>query len=117
MSAISFLYPRVAAKQPNGSIAGAAVDELGTVSLDIRAQTQATIANVRASLVSVGAGLEHIVELTCYLTTMADFGGFNEVYNAHFTGEDGPARTTVAVHQLPHPHYLLEMKAIAYKSL
>jgi 2-aminomuconate deaminase len=47
---------------------------------------------------------------------MNDFAGYNEVYNEYFT-ENGPARTTVAVHQLPHPHLLIEMKAIAYKPL
>ena len=39
--------------------------------------------------------------------------GYNEVYGEYF-GETGPARTTVAVHQLPHPHILIEIKAIAY---
>ena len=45
---------------------------------------------------------------------MSDFGGYNEVY-AEFFGHDGPARTTVAVHQLPHPHLRIEIKAVAYK--
>lgn len=50
--------------------------------------------------------------MTAYLTSMNDFGGFNEVY-AEFFDEDGPTRTTVAVHQLPHPHLLIEMQVIA----
>ena len=29
----------------------------------------------------------------------------------------GPTRTTVAVHQLPHPHLLIEIKVTAYKPL
>jgi 2-aminomuconate deaminase len=45
---------------------------------------------------------------------MNDFGGYNETYSEFF-GFDGPARTTVAVHQLPHPHLLIEIKAVAYK--
>ena len=45
---------------------------------------------------------------------MNDFKGYNEVYGAYF-GFDGPTRTTVAVHQLPHPHLLIEIKGIAYK--
>jgi 2-aminomuconate deaminase len=45
---------------------------------------------------------------------MNDFGGYNEVYGEFF-GYDGPARTTVAVHQLPHPHLLIEVTARAYK--
>ena len=43
---------------------------------------------------------------------MNDFGGYNEVY-AEFFDEAGPARTTVAVHQLPHPHLLIEIQAVA----
>ena len=31
-----------------------------------------------------------------------------------FFDEHGPTRTTVAVHQLPHPHLLIEMQAVAY---
>src|SRR6201999_2928858 len=39
-------------------------------------------------------------------------GGHNEVY-AGFFDESGPARTTVAVHQRPQPHLLIEMQSIA----
>lgn len=105
----------VAAKQPDGSIAGASTDAQGTMSLDIREQTRATLNNVQKSLQSAGAGLDNLVELTGYLVNMADFGGYNAVYNQYFSGADGPARTTVAVHQLPHPHYLVEIKGVAWK--
>lgn len=47
---------------------------------------------------------------------MNDFGGYNRVYGEFFD-YDGPARTTVAVHQLPHPHLLIEIKAVAYQPL
>ena len=43
---------------------------------------------------------------------MNDFGGYNEVYAEYFD-ESGPTRTTVAVHQLPHPHLLIEIQAVA----
>lgn len=46
---------------------------------------------------------------------MNDFGGYNEVYAEYFD-YNGPTRTTVAVHQLPHPHLLIEIKVVAYKS-
>ncbi|MDG2437226.1 MAG: RidA family protein, partial [Polaribacter sp.] len=32
-----------------------------------------------------------------------------------FNAETGPARTTVAVHQLPHPDLVVEIKVTAYK--
>lgn len=88
------------------------MDELGTVSLDIRAQTRAVIANIERTLATAGATLADIVDITSFLTTMNDFGGYNEVWSEFFD-DTGPTRTTVAVHQLPHPHLLIEMKAIA----
>lgn len=103
-------------RRPDNSFAGADVDALGTVSLDIRLQTRAVIENIESTLQSVGAELKDLVEINSYLVNMNDFGGYNEVY-AEFFDYDGPARTTVAVHQLPHPHLLIEIKAIAYKPL
>ena len=101
-------------RRADNSIAGAEVDEFGTTHLDIRAQTRAVIENVRDILKSVGARLDDVVEVTTYLVNMNDFAGYNEVYGEFF-GYDGPARTTVAVHQLPHPHLLIEVRAMAYK--
>jgi 2-aminomuconate deaminase len=108
------LVSGTSARRADNSIAGAEVDELGTTHLDIRAQTMAVIENVRDILKSVGARLEHVVEVTTYLVNMNDFAGYNEVYGEFF-GYDGPARTTVAVHQLPHPHLLIEIRVMAYK--
>ena len=71
--------------------------------------------NIDAKLKSAGAGLKDLVEVECFLVNMNDFGGFNEVYNRFFDAETGPARTTVAVHQLPHPHLLVEIRGVAYK--
>lgn len=102
------------ARRADNSIAGAKVDELGTTNLDIREQTRAVIENVRDILRAAGADLEDVVEVTSYLVNMNDFAGYNEVYGTYF-GSDGPARTTVAVHQLPHPHLLIEIRAVAYK--
>lgn len=100
------------ARRPDNSIAGAQVDPMGTTDLDIRAQTRAVIENVRGILREVGADLPDLVQVTTYLVNMNDFGGYNEVW-AEFFDEHGPTRTTVAVHQLPHPHLLLEMQAVA----
>jgi len=101
-------------RRADNTIAGAEVDEFGTTHLDIRAQTRAVLENVRDILESVGAGLGDVVEITSYLVSMNDFAGYNEVYGEFFSYE-GPARTTVAVHQLPHPHLLIEIRAAAYK--
>jgi 2-aminomuconate deaminase len=103
-------------RRADNTIAGAEADALGATQLDVRAQTRAVIHNIGDILASVGANLSDLVEISSYLVNMNDFAGYNEVYNEYFN-ENGPARTTVAVHQLPHPHLLIEMKAIAYKPL
>lgn len=101
-------------RRPDNSFEGVEVDSLGTTKLDIRAQTRAVLENIRDILEGVGAGLEDVVDVTSFLVTMNDFGGYNEVYGEYFDF-DGPTRTTVAVHQLPHPHLLIEIKIVAYK--
>jgi 2-aminomuconate deaminase len=104
------------ARRADNTIAGAEVGDSGATHLDIRRQTRAVIENVRDILRSAGAQLEDIVEITTYLVNMNDFAGYNEVYGEYFD-YGGPARTTVAVHQLPHPHLLIEIRAMAYKPL
>ena len=101
-------------RRPDNSFAGVQVDALGVTNLDIRAQTRAVIENIRDILRSEGANLSDLVETQVFLVSMNDFGGYNEVW-AEFFDYDGPTRTTVAVHQLPHPHLLIEIKAVAYK--
>lgn len=100
-------------RNPDNSISGAQVDEMGTTHLDIRIQTKAVIENIRSILQSVGADLNNIVDLTTFLVNMNDFAGYNEVYGQYFD-YTGPTRTTVAVHQLPHPHLLIEIKVTAF---
>lgn len=101
---------------PDNTFAGAKADAMGVTQLDIKVQTRAVIDNIADILKSVGADLSNVVEICAYLVNMNDFGGYNEVYGEYFDF-DGPTRTTVAVHQLPHPHLLIEIKAIAYKPL
>ena len=100
-------------RRPDNSIAGASVDAMGTATLDIREQTRAVIENIRDILRDVGADLSDLVQITAYLVSMNDFGGYNAVYADYFD-ENGPTRTTVAVHQLPHPHLLIEIQAVAH---
>ncbi len=102
------------ARRADNTIAGAEVDSFGTTRLDIREQTKAVLQNIGDILQSAGAQLQDVVEISAYLVNMNDFAGYNEVYGEFFS-HNGPARTTVAVHQLPHPHLLIEIKAVAYK--
>jgi len=101
-------------RRKDNSFAGVEVDALGVSQLDIRQQTRAVIENIREILAVEGATLADCVEITSYLVDMNDFGGYNEVWAEHFD-YTGPTRTTVAVHQLPHPHLRIEMKAVAWR--
>jgi 2-aminomuconate deaminase len=102
------------ARRADDSIAGAAPGADGQVVLDIRQQTRAVLQNIGDILTHAGAQLADVVEVSTYLVSMADFGGYNEVYSEFF-GYQGPARTTVAVAQLPHPQLLIEIKVVAYR--
>ena len=101
-------------RRADNTIAGAEVDSLGTTRLDVREQTRTVIENIRDILATANATLQDVVEITTYLVNMNDFAGYNEVYSEYFD-YNGPARTTIAAHQLPHPHLLIEMRAMAYK--
>jgi len=111
-----FIYVSgTSARRADDSIAGATRGSSGAWMLDIRAQTRAVIENIRDILAAADASLGDVVEVSTFLLSMDDFAGYNEVYGEFF-GVDGPARTTVAVAQLPHPQLLIEIKAVAWKA-
>ena len=101
-------------RNPDNTFRGVEVDEMGVTNLDIREQTRAVIENIRDILLSAELKLKDLAQVTCYLVNMNDFGGFNEVWAEYFD-ETGPTRTTVAVHQLPHPHLLIEIQGFAVR--
>jgi 2-aminomuconate deaminase len=105
----------VSSRQPDNSVMGASRSPTGAMQIDIRAQTEGAIENLRAVLDSVDARLGDVVDVTVFLVDMADYGGFNEVWNRYFD-RSSPARTTVAVHQLPDPQLAIELKAIARRA-
>ncbi|MDR3138696.1 MAG: regulator, partial [Treponema sp.] len=78
----------------------------------IAEQTEQVIKNLGAVLEAAGSGFDRVLKTTCFLADMGDFGAFNEVYAKYFTGK--PARSTVAVRQLPR-NVLVEIEAIAEK--
>jgi 2-aminomuconate deaminase len=102
----------VSSRQRDNSVKGASAGPTGSLDLDIRAQTQGCIENLRSLLEREGLQLASLVDVTVFLVSMADYDGFNEAWNRFFD-ESGPTRTTVAVHQLPDPQLIIEVKAIA----
>ncbi|KAG9258235.1 Endoribonuclease L-PSP/chorismate mutase-like protein [Emericellopsis atlantica] len=57
--------------------------------------------NLTAVLEAGGSGLDKVLKVNIYLTDMANFAAFNAVWDEFFTTDQKPARTCVAVHQLP----------------
>ncbi len=51
------------------------------------------------------------MEVTTYLARIRDFSACNAAYGEYFDA-NGPARTTVGMSELPHPHMVVEIKAV-----
>lgn len=109
-----FIYVAgTSSRRPDNTHVGAVQNEKGEWQLDVALQTAAVMENIAALLNSLDADLSHVVDITTFLVDMKDFKAYNEVYGRYFQ-INAPTRTTVAVHQLPHPNLLIEVKAIAY---
>ena len=77
---------------------------------DVCAQTEQVCKNLSEVLKAAGSDLENVIKTTCFLSDIADFAAFNEVYAKYFTG--CPVRSCVAVKALPQGA-LVEVEAIA----
>lgn len=78
---------------------------------DVQAQTQQVLRNMQAVLTSAGTSLANVVKTTVFLTRMSDFQSMNAVYATYFS-EPAPARSTVAVAELPRKA-LVEIECVA----
>ena len=67
---------------------------------DIKSQANQSLENVKAVLTEAGATFSNVVKTTVFIVDMADFGAINEVYAEYF-GDHKPARSCVAVKELP----------------
>lgn len=67
---------------------------------DIILQTKQALTNINSILKAAGSDLSRALRTTVYLKDMDDFKKMNEVYSSFFN-EKPPARSTVAVAQLP----------------
>jgi 2-aminomuconate deaminase len=103
-------------RRPDNTIAGVdIIDDMGTKHLNIEVQTREVLKNIDANLQKIGASIKDVVDVSTFLVNMNDFAGYNKAYAEFFDTETGPTRTTVAVHQLPHPDLVVEIKVVAYK--
>ena len=78
---------------------------------DIKKQTERVMENIKGLLESENLTMANIIKTTCFLTDMANFAAFNEVYATYFP-ENPPARSTVAIKSLPKDA-LVEVEIIA----
>lgn len=77
----------------------------------IAAQTRQVFANLAAVLKAAGTSMDQVVKANVFLRDMADFAAMNEIY-AEYLGKATPARSTVAVAELPRGA-LVEIDLIA----
>jgi len=78
----------------------------------IEAQTEQVLLNIAAILEAAGSNLSRVVRCGVFLTDMTEFTRMNAVY-ARMFGDHRPARTTVAVSELPGPGLRVEIDAVA----
>jgi 2-iminobutanoate/2-iminopropanoate deaminase len=83
------------------------VAETGSIEL----QTELALRNVEAILVAGNSDLQHVLQMTIYISNMDDWGKVNEVYSKIF-GEHKPARAIVPVKDL-HFGTKIEIQAVA----
>ena len=82
------------------------------VAEDVETQTEQCLRNVATILEAAGSSLSKVVRCGVFLVDMNDFKKMNAVYARTF-GEHRPARTTVAVSELPGPGLKVEIDAVA----
>ncbi|WP_052887596.1 MULTISPECIES: RidA family protein [Thermogemmatispora] len=78
---------------------------------DVATQTHRVLQNLQAVLQAAGSSLSRVVKTTVFLARMSDFQAMNAVYATYFP-EPAPARSTVAVAELPR-QALVEIECVA----
>ena len=77
----------------------------------IEAQTELALRNVEQILIAAGSDLNHVLQMTIYVSEMELWNKVNEVY-ARILGEHRPARAIVPVKDL-HFGTKIEIQAVA----
>lgn len=80
------------------------------VSEDFETQVRQTLSNVKAALGAAGATLDDVVSVIAYLTSMDDWGRFNDIYKETFRA---PYPTRTAVGAMLRG-FKVEVSAVAY---
>jgi 2-iminobutanoate/2-iminopropanoate deaminase len=80
----------------------------------VEAQARQVLTNLKHVLESADSGLNYVVKTTVFLLDMRDFANMNMIYSEFFP-ENFPARSTVAVAELPKGA-LVEIECVALLS-
>jgi reactive intermediate/imine deaminase len=80
----------------------------------IKEQARQSLHNLKAVLEESGAGIDTVIKTTCFLSDMANFAEFNEIYTEVFGNDNAPARSCVEAARLPKDA-LVEVEAVAYR--
>ena len=81
---------------------------------DAAAQTRHVLETIKGVVEAAGGSMDDVTFNMIMLTDWANYTKVNEVYAEYFD-HTGPTRTTVAVRELPHPHLLIEIQAVAVR--
>lgn len=100
IGAIAGIDPRT------GQLAGAGV----------AAQTDAILKQFETMLAAAGSDLDHVLHVTAFLRDMDDYAAMNDAYAA-FLGDRRPARSVVAVSDLPKPGARVTMNLMAWRAV
>jgi enamine deaminase RidA (YjgF/YER057c/UK114 family) len=83
---------------------------------DVEAQLRQVFANLGTALTASGAGWQHVVKLTVFLTDLADLPVFRAVRDEFVDTTRPPACSLVQVSALVHPAFRAEVDALAVLS-
>ena len=90
------------------------MDRSGKMGGSAREQMELAFQNLKAALVSVGAGFEHLVKINNYIVNIgANIAQFREVRDKYVNTSAPPASTTIGVPELARPGALFEIEAVA----
>ncbi|MGV9770285.1 RidA family protein [Microbacterium sp. NPDC003461] len=68
----------------------------GELGADFATEVRLAIGNLVAVLDAAGTDIQHVIKTNCFLTDIADFAQFDEIYQEFFS-EPFPARSTVGI--------------------
>ncbi len=86
------------------------LNDEGVLEGGVAVQTENAVKHLGEVLFAAGSSLDKVVKTTCFLSSIADFAAFNEVYGKYFTNK--PARSLIEAAALPKGS-LVEIEAIA----